>query len=117
MPRRKKIKAFRDNFMGYIHGDDRNYEAALRFLMNHEHEVFEELSKENPFRTPVEQNKEAWRIVFNELSTALSPWQVQQLFEGLARDFLRTGMHVVAMAESQKLLQGDVGGEAGGGSG
>jgi hypothetical protein len=115
MPRSQKIKKFRDQFMGYIHGDDHNYEAALRFLMNHEHEVFEEMAKENPFQSPMERNREAWRIVFNELTVALSPWQVQQLFECLSRDFLRTGMRVVAMAESQKLLQGDLGGEAGGG--
>lgn len=113
MPRKKKIKEFRDGFMGYIHGNDPNYEPAMRFLLNHEHEVFEELTIQREVFEPLEQNKEAWRIVFNELSAALSPSQIQQLFEGLAKDFLMTGMRFVAMAESQKILQVDVGGETG----
>lgn len=113
MPRTKKIKAFRNNFMGYIHGNDPSYEAALRFLLNHEHEIFEELSPESGLCSSKEQNKEAWRVVFNELTRAFSPLQIQQLFERLAGDFLKTGMRMVAMAESQKLLQGEVGGETG----
>lgn len=113
MPRTAKIKAFRDNFMGYIHGNDPNYEGALRFLLNQEHEVLEELLAKDGSSSSRERNKEAWGVVFNELTRALSPLQIQQLFEHLTGDFLQTGMRMVIMAESQKLLQGDVGGETG----
>lgn len=99
--------------MGYIHGDDRNFEKALWFLMNHAHEISEGFSAEGVVYSVRERNKETWRIVFNELIRVLSPMQIQQLFERLVGDFMQTGMQMVAMAESQKLLQEDVGGETG----
>jgi hypothetical protein len=51
--------------------------------------------------------------LFNELTFALSPLQIQQLFERFTKDVLEMGVKMVEMAESQKILQKDVGGQSG----
>lgn len=110
MIRREMVKEFRDKFMGYLHGTDLNYEPALRFLMNHEHGVYEELVKNNVSFHRGERNAEAWKMVFQELTAALSPIQIQQLFTCLARDFMKTSIMIEEMAESQKILEHETGG-------
>ncbi|MDA1000106.1 MAG: hypothetical protein O2807_06270 [bacterium] len=110
MFRREMVKKFRDHLMGYLHGTDLNYEPALRFLMNHEHEVYEELVANNGSFHRGDRNAEAWKTVFQELTAALSPIQIQQLLTRLSRDFMKTNIMIEEMAESQKILELKTGG-------
>ncbi len=113
MTRIQNIKAFQNNLMGYIHGQDPDFEPAYRFLLNLEHEIYEEHLADKHSIQHGERSNETWRLLFNELTSAFSPLQIQQLFERLTRDVLETGMKMVEMAESQKILQKDVGGQSG----
>jgi hypothetical protein len=108
-----QIKALRNNLMGYIHGQDANFEHAFRFLLNQAHEIYEEMSSKNHPIQPGERRSETWKLLFNELTFALSPLQIQQLFERFTKDVLEMGVNMAEMAESQKILQKDVGGQSG----
>ena len=55
---------------------------------------------------------ESWEVIFGELSQILTPDQIQQLIERIVRDVQETGAFIYEMAESEKLLRGDFGGES-----
>lgn len=53
------------------------------------------------------------KVLSNELTSAFSSLQIQQLFERLTKDVFETGMQIVEMPEFQKILQEFVGGQSG----
>lgn len=110
MKRLHRVRSFKPYLMRYVHNNDPNYEPVLRELLDHEHEVYDEktLSKKEMTRGDREEN--TWEVVFSELTDVLTPFQIQQLFDRLEKDFSKTCDQFREMAESQKLLEDDEGG-------
>ena len=94
MKRLHRVRNFKPYLMRYVHNDDPNYEPVLRELLDHEHEVYDELTL---------SKKELARDV-------LTPVQIEQLFERMEKDFSATCAHFREMAEAQRLLEQDEGG-------
>lgn len=109
MDRFHKVRAFKPYLMRYIHADDPNYEPVLRDLLDHEHEVYEEMTRKKELDRG-ERGAETWQVVFGELTDILTPLQIQQLFARLEEDFRGTCQIFQEMAETQKLLEDDEGG-------
>lgn len=108
--RKFKIRKFKAYLMRYVHGTDPNYEPVLRDLLDHEHEVYDELTKEKMKFERGERRANSWEVVFRELTDILSPFQVEQLFDRLLKDFEETAELFHEMAEAQKIIQQDEGG-------
>ena len=110
MKRLHKVRNFKPYLMRYVHANDPNYEPVLRELLDHEHEVYDDLTLHSGELKRGERRESTWQIVFEELTDILTPFQIQQLFERLEKDFKKTCAHFHEMAESQKLLENDEGG-------
>ncbi len=109
MKRLHKVRSFKPYLMQYLHASDLNYEPVLRELLDHEHEVYDDLTL-TPKKLPRgERGESTWQVVFDELTDILTPFQIQQLFERLEKDFSATCESFQKMAESQKLLDRDKG--------
>ncbi|MBI3127350.1 MAG: hypothetical protein HYZ11_07075 [Candidatus Tectomicrobia bacterium] len=113
MERLQKVRNFKPYLMRYIHSHDPNYEPVLRDLLDHEHEIYDEMTKERKVLERGKRQRDSWEVVFSELSQILTPLQIQQLFAGLERDFRSTCQMIHEMAESQMLLDQEIGGPGG----
>lgn len=111
--RKFKIRKYKPYLMRYVHGGDPNYEPVLRDILDHEHEVYDELTKEDMKFQRGERRGHSWEVVFRELTDVLSPLQVEQLFDRLLKDFEETCNLFHEMAEAQKLIEDDEGGQSG----
>ncbi|MDA1000982.1 MAG: hypothetical protein O2807_10780 [bacterium] len=112
-PRKFKIRKYKPYLMRYVHGSDPNYEPVLRDILDHEHDVYDELTKNEKTFQRGERRANSWEVVFRELTDVLSPFQVEQLFERLLKDFGETCKMFHEMAETQKLIENDEGGQSG----
>ena len=110
MKRLHKVRSFKPYLMRYVHASDPNYEPVLRELLDHEHEVYDDFTLETKDLKRGETGDLTWQVVFDELTDILTPFQIQQLFERLEKDFSATCARFHEMAESQKLLGQDEGG-------
>ncbi|MEE9274760.1 MAG: hypothetical protein V3V62_05590 [bacterium] len=102
MKRKHQVRAFKPYLMRYIHGSDPNYEPVLRDLLEHEHEVYEELTEEKEFQRG-EREGRTWQVVFSELTDILTPFQIEQLFDRLCQDIKKTCDRLQGMAKPQKV--------------
>lgn len=110
MKRIHKVRSFKPYLMRYVHRGDPNYEPVLRELLDHEHEVYDDLTLNTKELQRGDRGDYTWQVVFDELTDILTPFQIQQLFERLEKDFSETCHRFQEMAESQKLLEKDEGG-------
>ena len=110
MKRLHKVRGFKPYLMQYLHASNLNYEPVLRELLDHEHEVYDDLTLTTKKLPRGERGESTWQVVFDELTDILTPFQIQQLFERLEKDFIATCERFQKMAESQKLLNHDEGG-------
>lgn len=110
MRRLHRVRNFKPYLMRYVHNNDPNYEPVLRELLDHEHEVYDEITLSRKKMARGERGDNTWEVVFSELTDILTPVQIQQLFERLEKDFSATCARFHEMAEAQKLLEHDEGG-------
>ncbi len=110
MERINKVRKFKPYIMRYLHSSDPNYEPVLRDLLEHEGEVYEELTKKKKELERGKRGNQTWEVVFAELTDILTPMQIQQLFARLEKDFRATCQRFQEMAEAQILLEKDTGG-------
>ena len=111
MKRLHKVRDFKPYLMRYLHASDPNFEPVLLDLLEHEHEVYEELTKKTGALRRGERKRDSWEVVFTELTDILTPLQIEQLFDRLQKDFQATCEHLHEMAESQKLIEQEIGGD------
>ena len=112
LTRNHQFRKFKPYVMRYLHSHDPNFEPVLRDLLDHESEVYEELTRRGEKCTRGQRCEQSWQIVFTELAGILTPTQVQQLMERLRADFEETCGILHDMAEGEKMLIGDHGGES-----
>ena len=110
MERSHKVQKFRPYLMRYLHSSDPNYEPVLRDLLDHEHAVYDEMTKKRKVLERGRRERDSWEVVFSELSQVLTPLQIQQLFAMLERDFRVTCQMFHDMAEAQSLIDHETGG-------
>jgi len=110
MKRLHRVRNFKPYLMRYVHNDDPNYEPVLRELLDHEHEVYDEMTLSKKELARGERGGNTWEVVFAELTDVLTPVQIEQLFERMEKDFSATCTHFREMAEAQRLLEQDEGG-------
>lgn len=110
MEKLQKVRKFKPYLMRYIHSHDPNYEPVLRDLLDHEHTVYDDMTKKRKVLERGTRQRDSWEVVFSELCQVLTPLQIQQLFADLEKDFHSTCQMIHEMAESQKLLDQEVGG-------
>lgn len=104
------VRQFKPYLMRYLHSHDPNYEPVLRDLLDHENAVYDSMTKEHKVLERGRRERNSWEIVFTELSRVLTPFQIQQLFASLDKDFHATCEMFHDMAEAQKLLEHEEGG-------
>lgn len=97
--------------MRYLHASDPNFEPVLLDLLEHEHEVYEELTRKKGELRRGERKRDSWEVVFTELTDVLTPLQIEQLFDRLQKDFQATCEHLLELSESQKLIEPEIGGD------
>ena len=112
MAKKQEFRKFKPYIMRYLHSHDPNFEPVLRDLLDHERYVYQELSKQGEEFTRGERSAKGWEIVFGELAEILTPNQVLQLLTRLREDFEKTCETLQHMAEGEKTLIGDQGGES-----
>ena len=111
MDRKYQFRNMKPHFMQYIHGIGGEYEPILRELLHQERLADRELAGEiGPF-TFSQPPRKSWEIVFDELRQILSPIQIQQLASRLLKDTRETCFRLHEMAEIEKILVGEFGGE------
>ncbi len=110
MKRLHRVRKFKPYLMRYVHNSDPNYEPVLRELLDHEHEVYDEMTLSKKEMARGVRAEDTWEIVFSELTDILTPVQIEQLFDRLEKDFSATCARFHEMAESQRLLEQDEGG-------
>lgn len=111
MERFHRVRNFKPYLMRYLHSNDPNYEPVLRDLLDHEHEVYDEITSKSDAPYPRgHRGTKTWEVVFSELTDILTPLQIQQLFDRMEKDFRNTCRMFHEMAEAQKLLGQDEGG-------
>ena len=113
MPRANQVRKFKPYLMRYLHSHDPNFEPVLRDILDHEHLVYDEMTKKRKVLKRGVRDRDSWEVVFTELCQVLTPLQIQQLFASLERDFRVTCQMFHEMAEAQKLLDQEEGGPGG----
>jgi hypothetical protein len=58
--------------MRYLHASDPNFEPVLLDLLEHEHEVYEELTIKTGALRRGERKRDSWEVVFTELTDILT---------------------------------------------
>ncbi len=111
MAKKQEFRKFKPYIMRYLHSSDPNFEPVLRDLLDHERYVYQELTQQGADLTRGERSARGWEVVFRELAGILTPTQVQQLIARLRQDFNETCDELQHMAEGEKILIGDHGGE------
>ncbi len=97
--------------MQYVHRNGMRYEPVFHELFHQERMVDNELALERgPFARGWGNGK-SWEVVFEELNRILSPIQIQQLASCLLEDTRETCFQLHHMAEIEKILVGEFGGE------
>ncbi|MEK6709198.1 MAG: hypothetical protein AABZ64_01325 [Nitrospinota bacterium] len=109
----RTVQKFKPYLMRYIHSHDPNYEPVLRDLLDRENAVYDEMTKKRKVLKRGARDRDSWEVVFTELCQVLTPFQVQQLFASLEKDFRATCQMMHEMAETQKLLEQEEGGPGG----
>ena len=112
MTRQHQFRKFKPYIMRYVHRADPNFEPVLRDLLDHENAVYNELTEQGLECTRGERCGKSWEVVFNELAGILTPDQVQKMIEHLREDFDKVCVHLHEMAETERILVGDHGGES-----
>ncbi len=111
MDRKHRFRMLKPYLMQYIHGGGEGYEPVFRELLRQERLARDELSGQvGPYAFSRPHGK-SWDVVFDELSRLLSPVQVQQLASRLLMDTRKTCLRLHEMAEVEKILVGEFGGE------
>ena len=111
MDRKHRFRILKPRLMRYIHGSGSGYEPILRDLLLQAGLAEDELTGEiGPYSFSGPRGK-SWEAVFDELSQILSPIQIQQLASRLMKDTREICLRLHEMAEIEKLLVGDFGGE------
>lgn len=111
MDRKHRFRILKPHLMQYIHGSGGEYEPIFRDLLHQERMAGDEFSGEaGPFTFRQPRGK-SWEAVFDELSRILSPVQIQQLASRLLKDTRETCLRLHEMAEIEKVLVGEFGGE------
>ena len=110
MKRLHRVRNFKPYLMRYVHNSDPNYEPVLRELLDHEHEVYDEMTLSRKEMSRGERGENTWEVVFAELTDVLTPVQIEQLFDRLEKDFSSTCEKFHKMSEAQRLLEDDEGG-------
>lgn len=111
MERIQKFPQFKPYLMRYLYSHDPNYEPVLRDILDHENSVYDEMTKSRKVMERGTRDRDSWEVVFSELCQVLTPIQIQQLFASLEKDFHATCQMVHEMAEAQKLLEHEEGGQ------
>ncbi len=97
--------------MQYIHCNGGEYEPILCGLLHQAGLARDELAGEiGPYTFSGPRGK-SWEVVFDELTQILSPIQIQQLASRLLKDTRETCLRLHEMAEIEKILVGEYGGE------
>lgn len=112
MAKKQEFRKFKPYIMRYLHSSDPNFEPVLRDLLDHERFVYQELSQQGANFTRGERSAKGWEVVFGELAQILTPNQIMQLLSRLRKDFEKTCQTLQEMAEGEKILVGDQGGES-----
>jgi len=116
MDRKHRFRVLKPHLMQYIHNSGVAYEPVFRDLLHQERLAKDELAEDDfagdvgpfTFRQP---HGKSWEAVFDELSQILSPIQIQQLASRLLKDTRETCLRLHEMAEIEKILVGEFGGE------
>jgi len=90
MRRAHRVRNFKPYLMRYVHNNDPNYEPVLRELLDHEHEVYDELTLTKKEMGRGEREGNTWEVVFAELTDVLTPVQIEKLFDRMEKDFRST---------------------------
>lgn len=99
MARLHKIRKFKPYLMRYLHSGDPNHEPVLRDLLEHEHEVYDEITADaDADLARGQRGARTWHVVFTELTDILTPFHIEQVFDRLERDFSATCQTVREMA-------------------
>lgn len=112
MAKKQEFRKFKPYLMRYLHSHDPNFEPVLRDLLDHERFVYQELSQQGDNFTRGERSAKGWEVVFSELAQILTPNQILQLLSRLREDFEKTCKTLQDMAEGEKILVDDQGGES-----
>ena len=116
MERKYRFRVLKPHLMQYIHNSGVAYEPVFCDLLQQEHLAKDELAEDEfsgeagPFTFGQPRGK-SWEVVFDELCQILSPIQIQQLASRLLKDTRETCLRLHEMAEIEKILVGEFGGE------
>ncbi len=111
MDRKHRFRALKPYLMHYLHGGGARHESILRDLLHQERLVSKELIQEGSPYAVGRGDEKSWEVVFGELSQILSPNQIQQLASRMLKDTREICLRLHEMAEIEKILVGEFGGE------
>lgn len=103
---KERIKAV---MMTYLHDDGSPFVPVVLAMLRMREAHFRAARTRNG--GAARENRSAWPKVFEDLAMILSPLQMEQLAERISKDFRGTCDLFLELAQSQRLMAPDVGGE------